>query len=42
MRKKFFSVGVPEHWNSLPIGIAESPSQEILKIHLDAILGNVC
>ena len=37
----FFTVRVTEHWNWLPREVVESPSLEILKTCLDAILHNV-
>lgn len=39
MRKNFFTVLVPTHWNRMPSEAVESPSLEIHKKHLDAILG---
>ncbi|PKU47586.1 hypothetical protein llap_2130 [Limosa lapponica baueri] len=41
MRKNFFMVRVTEHWNGLPREVVESPSLEIFKTHLDAVLSNV-
>jgi len=38
MRKNFFPLRVTEHWNRLPREVAESPSLEILKTHLDKVL----
>ncbi|KFV81324.1 hypothetical protein N308_13638, partial [Struthio camelus australis] len=38
MRKKFFAVRVTERWNGLPREAVESPSLEIFKTRLDAIL----
>ncbi|PKU48017.1 reverse hypothetical protein [Limosa lapponica baueri] len=39
--KNFFRVRVTEDWNRLPREIMESPSLEIFKTHLDAVLDNV-
>ncbi|GAB0185447.1 translation initiation factor IF-2-like [Grus japonensis] len=41
MRKNFFTLRVTEHWNRLPREAVESPSLEIFKTHLDAILCNL-
>ncbi|KFV85996.1 hypothetical protein N308_06805, partial [Struthio camelus australis] len=41
LRKNFFTVRVTEHWNGLPREVVESPSLEIFKTRLDAILGNM-
>jgi len=38
MRKKFFTLRVTEHWNSLLREVVESPSPEIFKTRLDAVL----
>jgi len=38
MRKNFFPRRVTEHWNRLPSEVVESPSLEILKTCLDAVL----
>ena len=41
MRKNFFTLRVTEHWNRLPREVVESPSPEIFKTRLDAILCNL-
>ncbi|PKU40072.1 hypothetical protein llap_9627 [Limosa lapponica baueri] len=41
MRKNFFTVKVTEPWNGLPREVVESPSLEIFKTHLDAVLSNI-
>ncbi|KGL80720.1 hypothetical protein N309_08560, partial [Tinamus guttatus] len=38
LRKKFLTVRVTEHWNRLPREAVESPSLEIFKTLLDAVL----
>ncbi|GAB0182396.1 hypothetical protein GRJ2_000704900 [Grus japonensis] len=41
MRKNVFTLRVTEHWHRLPREVVESPSLEIFKTHLDAILCNL-
>ncbi|PKU33335.1 hypothetical protein llap_16362 [Limosa lapponica baueri] len=41
MRKNFFLVRVAEPWNRLPREVVESPTLEIFKPRLDAVLSNV-
>jgi len=38
MRKNFFPLRVMEHWTRLPREVVESPSLEIFKTRLDAVL----
>ena len=40
IRKPFFTVRVREHWHRMPREVVESPSLEVLKIHLDMVLCN--
>jgi len=40
MRKRFITVKVTEHRHRLPRDIVESPCLEILKSHLDTVLGD--
>ncbi|KFQ89507.1 hypothetical protein N337_05348, partial [Phoenicopterus ruber ruber] len=37
-RKNFFTVRVTERWHRLPREVVESPSLEIFKTRLDAVL----
>ena len=39
-RKHFFTVRVTKHWHRLPSEVVESASLEILKSHLDVVLGS--
>lgn len=41
IRNKFFTVRVATHWNRLPRDVLKSPSLEVLKRHLDLVLGEV-
>jgi len=38
MRKNFFPLRVTEQWNSLPREVVDSPSLQIFKTRLDAVL----
>jgi len=38
MRKNFFTLRVKEHWNRLPKEVVDSPSLEMFKTRLDAVL----
>jgi len=41
MMKNFFTKRVTEHWNRLPREVAETPSLEVLKTHLNTFLCSV-
>jgi len=41
LRKNYSTERVTEHWNRLPREVVESPSLEIFKTHLDALLCNL-
>ena len=41
MRRKFFTLGVSEHWNRLLREVVESLPLEILKTYLDSFLSNL-
>ncbi|KFQ47804.1 hypothetical protein N334_03231, partial [Pelecanus crispus] len=41
IRKKFFTVRVVRHWNTLPRGVVDAPSLEVFKARLDGALNNL-
>ncbi|KFW63478.1 hypothetical protein AS28_10631, partial [Pygoscelis adeliae] len=41
IRKKFFTMRVVRHWNSLPREAADAPSLEVFKAKLDGALSNL-
>jgi len=41
MRKNFLTLRVMKHWNKMPRGVVESPSLEIFKTCLDAVLSSL-
>ncbi|KFM13662.1 hypothetical protein AS27_12502, partial [Aptenodytes forsteri] len=41
IRKKFFTVRVVRHWNSLPREVVDAPSLEMFKARLDEALSNL-
>jgi len=40
-RKKFFTIRVVKHWNRLLREVADDPSMETSKVHLDEALSNL-
>ena len=38
IRKNFFTGRIIKHWNRLPREVAESPSLEVFKTHVDVVL----
>ncbi|KFQ41071.1 hypothetical protein N332_04205, partial [Mesitornis unicolor] len=41
IRKKFFTMGVVQHWNRFPREVVEAPSLEIFKVRLNGTLSNL-
>ncbi|KFP17692.1 hypothetical protein Z169_10908, partial [Egretta garzetta] len=41
IRKKFFTMRVVKHWNTLPREVVEAPSLEAFKARLDGALSNL-
>jgi len=41
IRRKYFMIRVMKHWNRLPRGVVEAPSQETFKVRLDGALSNL-
>jgi len=41
IRKNFFTERVVKHWNSLPREVADFPSLEVFKKHVDMALGDM-
>ena len=41
VRKKFFTVWVVRHWNTLPREVADAPALETFKVRLDGALSNL-
>ncbi|KFP10043.1 hypothetical protein Z169_14664, partial [Egretta garzetta] len=40
-RKKFFTMRVIRHWNSLPREVVDAPSLKVFKARLDGALSNL-
>jgi len=41
IRKKFFTVRVVRHWDSLPRQADDAPSLEVFKVRLDGAVSNL-
>ncbi|KFV93261.1 hypothetical protein N327_11131, partial [Fulmarus glacialis] len=41
IRKKFFTMRVVRHWNTLPREVVDAPSLEVFKARLDGALSNL-